>query len=117
MTEPNNPAEGLDFSQALTEMKARKLVARRGWNGLGMFVYYVEGSRFIVNRKPLNMIYPEGTEITYRPHLDIRAADGVCSPWLASQADLLSNDWFVVRDLLQEKADAEAAAQQVTHNP
>jgi hypothetical protein len=97
------PTHDLDFSEALANMKARCTMARKGWNGKEQFVYYVEGSRFIVNRKPLNMVYPEGTEITYRPHLDMRAADGVCGPWSPTQADLLSNDWFVVRDLLAEQ--------------
>lgn len=41
-------------------------------------------------------IYPEGTEITYRAHLDMRTADGSCVPWVASQTDILADDWQVV---------------------
>lgn len=86
----------LDFSSALMHLKNGKKVSRQGWNGKGMFIYLVPGSTFLVNRAPLNVIYPEGTEIKYLPHLDMRTADGSCVPWLASQTDILANDWSVV---------------------
>jgi uncharacterized protein DUF2829 len=83
----------VDFGQALAALKAGGRVTRTGWNGKGMFLYLVPGSRFKVNRPPLLGIYPEGTEIDYLPHIDMRTADGSCVPWLASQADLLASDW------------------------
>lgn len=61
-----------------------------------MFVFLVPGSRFTVNRPPLLGIYPEGTTIDYHAHIDIRAADGVIVPWLASQSDVLAEDWVIV---------------------
>lgn len=78
---------------AVKQLQDGALVRRAGWNGKGMFLYLVPGTTFTVNRKPLNDIYPPGTEITYRPHVDIRGADGACCPWLCSQADLLATDW------------------------
>lgn len=86
----------LSFSDALLFIKAGKKVCRAGWNGKGMFVFLVPGSVFKVNRAPLLGIYPEGTEITYHSHIDMRTADGVIVPWLASQSDLLSDDWMEV---------------------
>ena len=86
----------MDFSTALIACKAGSKITRAGWNGTGMFVYLVPGSRFEVNRPPLLGIYPEGTTIDYRPHLDMKTADGSCVPWLASQTDLLAADWEVV---------------------
>lgn len=83
----------MDFGSALTVLKAGGRVARDGWNGKGMFVYLVPGSTFTVNRPPLLGIYPEGTEINYLPHVDMKTADGSCVPWLASQTDLLAEDW------------------------
>lgn len=68
-------------------------VARTGWNGKSMFIFLVPGSTFQVNRPPLLGIYPEGTVINYLPHIDMRTADGSIVPWLASQADLLADDW------------------------
>jgi hypothetical protein len=86
----------MNFGQALESLKSGDRVARMGWNGKGMFLFLVPGSVFTVNRPPLLGIYPEGTEITYCPHVDMRTADGSIVPWLASQTDILANDWEVV---------------------
>ena len=51
---------------------------------------------FTVNRKPLLGIYPEGTEINYHSHIDMKTADGMVVPWLASQTDMLADDWHIV---------------------
>lgn len=89
-------ADGFDFGMALAAIKKGKKVARVGWNGSGMFVFLVPGSRFEVNRAPLLGIYPEGTEVTYQPHIDMKTAQGTVVPWLASQSDLLAEDWFII---------------------
>jgi len=86
----------LDFAGALTALKAGARVARRGWNGKDMFLYLVPGSTFHVSRKPLLGIYPRGKRIQYRAHIDMVCADGKIVPWLASQTDLLEEDWVVV---------------------
>jgi hypothetical protein len=83
----------MNFSQALDAVKAGERIARNGWNGKGMFLFLVPGSTFSVSRPPLLGIYPEGTVINYHPHIDMRTADGTIVPWLASQTDLLANDW------------------------
>lgn len=88
--------ESFGIGQAVKEMSDGKLVARVGWNGKGMFIFLCPGSKFIVNRAPLNVIFPEGTEIDYRPHVDMKTADGQIVPWLCSQSDLLATDWQVV---------------------
>ncbi len=84
------------FALALDYIKLGRKVARHEWNGNGVFVFLVPGSVFKVNRPPLMGIYPEGTEITYLPHIDMRTADGTIVPWLASQTDLLAEDWILV---------------------
>jgi hypothetical protein len=84
------------FQIALNLLKSGHRVARTGWNGKGMFVFLVPGSTFTVNRPPLLGIYPEGTVINYQPHIDMRTADGTIVPWLASQTDLLAEDWVLV---------------------
>jgi hypothetical protein len=86
--------ELFDFGRALSALKAGCKVARHGWNGKGMFVFLVPGSTFLVNRPPLLSIYPEGTEINYHPHIDMKTADGTIVPWLASQTDVLAEDWM-----------------------
>lgn len=90
------PVENMSFGLAIEALKAGKKVARAGWNGKGMFLFLVPGSTFKVNRPPLMGIYPEGTEINYCPHIDMKTADGKVVPWLASQTDVLAEDWAVV---------------------
>lgn len=91
-----NSVEAMTFGDALVLIKAGKKVARQGWNGKGMFVFLVPGSRFKVNRKPLLGIYPEGREIDYHAHIDMKTADDKIVPWLASQTDVLAEDWTIV---------------------
>lgn len=86
----------MNFSQALDCLKNGQLVQRKGWNGKKMFIYLVAGSQFQVNRAPLNVIFPEGTTINYCPHIDMKTADGKCVPWLASQTDILADDWQIL---------------------
>ena len=86
----------MNFGSALQALKNGQKVAREGWNGKGMFLFLVLGSVFKVNRATLLGIYPEGTEITYRPHIDMKTVDGEIVPWVASQTDLLADDWCIV---------------------
>ena len=89
-------SDNLTFGEALELLKAGKKAARAGWNGKGMFVFLVPGSNFKVNRPPLLGIYPEGTEINYRPHIDLKGADGSVSTWAPSVSDSLAEDWMEV---------------------
>lgn len=86
----------MNFSDALADVKKGGKAARANWNGKDMFIFLVPGSNFEVNRPPLLGIYPEGTAISYRPHIDMKTVDGEIVPWIASQTDLLEDDWFIV---------------------
>lgn len=90
--EPNTHS----FGVAIEALRIGKKVARKGWNGKDMFLFLVPGSQFQVNRPPLLGIYPEGTTINYQPHIDMKTAQDTVVPWLASQADVLSNDWVIL---------------------
>ena len=92
------PAQ-IDFGTALRELKAGKRVARLGWNGKNMYVTYKPGypDGVIANdatRKAHQL--SEGAKIVYRPYLEMLTADGSLVPWLASQTDLLAEDWVVI---------------------
>jgi Protein of unknown function (DUF2829) len=78
---------------AVKSMQDGLRVRRAGWNGKGMFLFLVPGSRFMVNRPPLLGIYREGTVVDYHSHVDMKTAQGYIVPWLCSQADLLATDW------------------------
>ena len=84
----------MNFGQAIEVLKTGNKVTRVGWNGKDMFLFLVQGSQFKVNRPPLLGIYPEGTEINYRPHIDMKTVNGAIVPWVASQSDLLEEDWI-----------------------
>jgi hypothetical protein len=85
-----------NFGEAIEALKQGKLVKREGWNGKGMFLFLVKGSKFKANRPPILGIYEEGTEVNYCPHIDIKTADDSIVPWLASQLDVLAEDWIIL---------------------
>lgn len=87
---------GLTFGLALEALKKGMRLCRAGWNGKGMFVFLVNGSTFNVSRAPLLGIFPEGTEINYRPHIDIKNVDGSISTWVPSIGDVMAEDWAIV---------------------
>lgn len=70
-----------DFGGALIAMKAGKRLAREGWNGKGMWIEI---------QKP-----NEDSRITL-PYIFMHTAQGDYVPWLASQADMLSEDWIIL---------------------
>ncbi len=86
----------MSFGHAIEAMKVGKRVARSGWNGKGMFLFLVNGSTFTVNREPLMSIMGEGAQVQYHAHIDMKTAQGYVVPWLASQADMLAEDWEIV---------------------
>lgn len=86
----------LDFADVVRGLKMGKRFARSGWNGKGMFIFLVPGSHFEVSREPLASILGMGTPVDYHAHIDMKTAQGYIVPWLASQADMLAEDWVEV---------------------
>ena len=97
----------MGIGRAVHCMKQGMKVARKGWNGKGMFLYYVPGSEFEVNREPLLGIMGKGATVQYHAHIDMKTAQGYCVPWLCSQADLLAEDWEVVEWEKEERPTAD----------
>jgi len=87
--------EEFDFGCALKLLKAGKCLTRKGWNGSGMYCFLVPGSEFQVSRPPLNVHFSEGTTIKYRPHIDLKTADGSIATWAPSNSDALAEDWMI----------------------
>lgn len=86
----------VDFGQALAALRQGRKVARAGWNGKGMFVVfqkgYPDGIPINANTAEATGI-PQGTVYVFRPYLMMKAADDTLVPWVASQTDLLADDW------------------------
>jgi len=89
----------MDFGLALEALKRGKAVARKGWNGKGMFLTLQAGSTVkgsVMRNEPAKDYYGE-SNVTISPHIDMKAADGTyVVGWLASQTDMLAEDWEVV---------------------
>jgi hypothetical protein len=112
----------LNFGQAIEALKEGKRVARDGWNGKGMFIferpadelsvdfiinkvkslpkslkdYYISQFAFTINEKE-NGKSPEDIKVKFTPYLCMKAADGtIVNGWLASQTDMLSEDWCIL---------------------
>lgn len=82
---------GMSFGLAIEAMKKGKLVARSGWNGKGMWIVMIH---------PGNAMYTKvGTDGAFpmQPCIGMKTADDNMQPgWLASQADMLADDWMIV---------------------
>lgn len=89
-----NPEE-FGFSTALDMIREGKKVGRKEWKNV-RYVFLVDGSKFTVNRAPLNKMFPEGTEVTYRAHIDMVGADGTIGTWSPSMVDILALDWYEI---------------------
>jgi hypothetical protein len=88
--------ELIDFSKALEEIKAGLKVEREGWNGKGMWIVLQPGypAGIPINEKTAKSIgEPVGTVHKFLPYIMMRTAQGDFVPWLASQTDILANDW------------------------
>lgn len=91
----------MNFGKALEALKDGKKVARKGWNGKGMHLYLTTGSDVPYSKlKPETqkalISYPQST-VKINGHIDMKAADdSIVVGWLASQTDMLAEDWIIV---------------------
>jgi len=95
----------MDFGDALRSMKDGARCARAGWNGAGQFVVLmpelklpayssqVQGAK--VNDRTAKHI-GEDTPLDSNPYFALFNAQQQWQPgWVASQSDLLAEDWYV----------------------
>lgn len=94
------------FGEALELLRNGRLISREGWNGKGMFLYYVRAG--IVR----DLFAPSGIgcdipHTVTREHIVMRTAQGDLVPWVASQTDLLACDW--------QEVELKASVEPVNH--
>jgi len=101
--EPGNESKpkNMNFGSAIYELKLGHKVARNGWNGKGMWLLLIEGtnnSNFgcdsVSNPILFSDYLPEYMELL--PWIGMKTADNKFVPWLASQTDILAEDWEIV---------------------
>ena len=93
------PTDNMNFGLAIECMKMGFRVARHGWNGKNMSVAYQKGypDGIPCNKNTAEAWgMREGDLFKCRPYLQMRCADGTFQMWLASQSDILADDWHIV---------------------
>jgi hypothetical protein len=95
--------DGMSFGLAVEALKMGERVARAGWNGKGMFLLLVNGTDNAQLREgtpyhsALNTDRTGQSHVSINPHIDMMTATGEFQPgWLASQTDMLADDWMIV---------------------
>lgn len=71
----------MDFGKALEQVKLGSRIARDGWDGEGMWV---------------ELQTPDENSKMGRPYLYMSPVDGALVPWVASQTDILAEDWMIL---------------------
>jgi len=87
---------GLTFGQAIEALKIGKKVARTGWNGKGMFLYLVPANAYPAQTGAAKAYWGEDALVPYGAYIAMKTAQENVVPWLASQTDVLAEDWSVV---------------------
>lgn len=85
----------LTFGDALVAVKLGKKIARIGWNGAGMFVYYVPAASYQSITKIAVDSFPLGL-VPYREYLALKTAQGDVATWSPSTSDSLADDWVIL---------------------
>lgn len=79
--------DGLTFGFAIELLKKGHKLARKGWNGKNQWLYYIPASHWETTR---------GLELLDgRPWIGIKTVDDQFMPWVASQSDMLCEDWRI----------------------
>ena len=85
---PNTNIEVFDFSEALKRIKKGRKVSRRGWNGKSQYIQIVT-----------NVVgYTSSCKVESNKAIGFFGTSGLQVGWLASQADMLAEDWYEVID-------------------
>ncbi len=88
----------MNFGEAIQEAKKGCKIYRENWNGKNMFVVHQKGypDGIPVNKQTADAYgMVEGDLFKVRPYLQMRCADGSHQMWLASQSDILEEDWCI----------------------
>lgn len=79
----------MDFGEILKHIKAGLQVARKGWNGKGMYLELIPADGWA-------KLFGNTTDYVSAPFIMMKTADDKLVPWLASQTDILAEDWVVI---------------------
>lgn len=90
------------FGDAIEDLKKGRRVSRAGWNGKGMFLFLLHPNSQDPNEPngyavDLPQSVSDLWDCPQLPVIVMRTAQGTLAiGWLASQADMLAEDWFTL---------------------
>lgn len=79
----------MNFGDAIMALKEGKRVSRAGWNGKGMWLVLVKRRSYDIESRTVSADYNP------LPWIGMKTADDCFVPWLASQTDMLAEDWGI----------------------
>jgi hypothetical protein len=86
--------DGLTFGLAVEALKKGFKLARNGWNGKGMFIYYVPENSYPALTNIAKKEF--GDTVLFNAYLAIKNVNGIVSTWVPSINDCLAEDWQIV---------------------
>lgn len=91
----------MNFGQALESLKLGNKLTRTGWNGKGMYLFLLPAATVPIahiHTEPLRTIAEQnGGTVDCLGSIRMKTADGkILTGWLASQTDMLADDWVEV---------------------
>jgi hypothetical protein len=86
----------MNFGEALEALKNGQAVSREGWNGKGMFLYYVPAGAYPARTDVAKRFFGENALVPYGAYISMKTAQGNVVPWTVSQTDADANDWGIV---------------------
>lgn len=87
--------DGMTIGQAIEAMKQGKRCARKTWNGKGQYIELAKNVSYI---NPSGEAVNVNHEAMGNKAVAFVGTSGVQLGWLASQADLLSEDWYILEE-------------------
>nr|DAJ11462.1 MAG TPA: Protein of unknown function (DUF2829) [Bacteriophage sp.] len=84
----------MNFGKAIEAMKSGKKVARQGWNGKNQYIELATNISY--KNAGGNIVNCEHDAIGNKA-IAFVGTSGVQMGWLASQADMLAEDWQIVQ--------------------
>lgn len=86
----------LSFGQALEALEAGKKLQRTGWNGKGLFVYYVGANKYPAQTEAAKSHFGQNAMVPYNAYFAIKNVDQTVSTWVPSVNDCLAKDWAIL---------------------
>ena len=83
------------FAEALAFVQEGAKISRKGWNGKGMYIYYVPANSYPAQTEVAKSEF--GDVVPYGAYLALKSAQNVVEAgWRPTSLDMFSNDWYIV---------------------